>query len=202
MKKLIYVFQGDSITDCNRDRSQTDSLGDGYVSILQSRHPELFIINRGISGDRVNELLNRWQEDALDLNPDVISIYVGINDVWHHHEWGKPYSIASFITMYQTLIDQVKKQNPRTQICLISPFVLKMGHYKAVWQKDIDDIIQAVESLSKRNQTLYLPLSEVFRQANLTYTADELTWDGVHPKNIGHEIIASAIEEVLKLSES
>jgi acyl-CoA thioesterase I len=199
MKKPIYLFQGDSITDCNRNRSQIDSLGDGYVSILQSRHPKLSIINRGISGDRVNELLERWQEDALNLNPDVISIYIGINDVWHHHEWGKPYSISSFITMYQTLIDQIRQQNPFTKICLISPFVLKMGHYKEVWQKDIDEIIEAVDRLSKHNQTLYLSLSEVFRQANLTYTAEELTWDGVHPKNIGHEIIAIAIEKVLNI---
>lgn len=199
MKKRVYLFQGDSITDCNRDRSQQDSLGDGYVSILQSRHPELKVINRGISGDRVNELLERWQIDALNLKPSVISIYIGINDVWHHHEWGKPYAIESFVEMYQQLIDQIKKQDPSTTICLISPFVLKIGHYKDVWQKDIDDIIEAVKTLSKRNKTLYLSLSDLFKLANQTYSAEDLTWDGVHPKPLGHELIASAIEKVLKI---
>lgn len=199
MKKPIYLFQGDSITDCNRNRQSQADLGDGYVSILQELNQELNIINRGISGDRVNELLERWKEDALDLHPEVISIYIGINDVWHHHEWGKPYSISSFITMYQQLIDQIKKQNPKTTILLISPFVLKTGHYKAIWQKDIDDIIQAVEHLAKLNKTLYLSLSEAFDVASQTYSTDELTWDGVHPKPLGHKWIASQIEKVLNL---
>ncbi len=199
MKKPIYLFQGDSITDCNRDRNQEKSLGDGYVNVLQSRHPELSIYNKGISGDRVNELIERWENDTLALKPDVLSIYIGINDVWHHHEWGKPYSIETFTDMYQSLIDRILSSKRDTKILLISPFVLKMGHYKDIWQDDIDDIILAVETLAKRNQTVYLALQPVFDQANQVYTMEELTWDGVHPKLLGHELIASAIEKVLKI---
>lgn len=202
MKKTIYLFQGDSITDCNRDRNQLISLGDGYVKVLQTRHPELIIYNQGISGDRVNELIERWDTDTLKWKPDVLSVYIGINDVWHHHEWGKPYTIESFTSMYQRLIDQTRSNFRHTKILLISPFVLKMGHYKAIWQRDIDDIILAVEGLAKRNQTLYLALQPIFDEANKVYTMEELTWDGVHPKLLGHELIASAIEKVLKISKS
>jgi acyl-CoA thioesterase I len=202
MKKSIYLFQGDSITDCNRNRNQKNGLGDGYVSVLQARHPELLIFNRGVSGDRVNELIERWQHDTLDIQPDVLSIYIGINDVWHHHEWGKPFSIHTFKSMYQDLIDQTRYKKPDTKILLISPFVLKTGHYKDIWQQDIHDIIQTVEDLAKRNQTYYLALQKVFDEANQVYTMEELTWDGVHPKPLGHEWIATSIEKVLKISKS
>lgn len=199
MKKVIYLFQGDSITDCNRNQHDFYGLGDGYVSILQERHPDLLILNRGISGNRVNELILRWQTDVMDIHPSVLSIYIGINDIWHHHEWGKPYSIDAFTSMYQQLIDQTLAKKPNTKLLLISPFVLKMGHYKAVWQKDLDDIIQAVHELSNKNKTLYLSLTDVFNEAVKTHSMDDLTWDGVHPKTLGHELIATAIEHILHM---
>lgn len=199
MKKPVYLFQGDSITDCNRDRNNPDGLGDGYVSMLKERYPFMEIKNRGVSGDRVNELLVRWKSDVLELKPDVLSIYIGINDLWHHHVWGKPYTLASFEQMYQSLIDETRYHLPHVKLLLISPFALKMGHFQSSWQKDLDDIIKTVKSLSEKNKTLYLSLSDVFSQAENTYDKEDLTWDGVHPKPLGHAMIADHVSKILSM---
>ena len=82
------LFQGDSITDANRDYRSFD-LGQGYVHFIKESLPNTEIINKGISGNRTLELLERWQADTLDINPDILSILIGVNEVWHHFRFGK-----------------------------------------------------------------------------------------------------------------
>ncbi|SEK60064.1 GDSL-type esterase/lipase family protein [Carnobacterium iners] len=89
-KNDTILFIGDSIADVGRIREDLKDLGKGYplltASYLLERYPELELtfLNRGISGDKVTDLTNRWKEDCLELQPDIISILVGINDVWHN----------------------------------------------------------------------------------------------------------------------
>src|SRR5262245_7308375 len=90
-KPTVVLFQGDSITDCGRDRNSKDAnstgaLGTGYPLLVTAAalaaHPDrgLRFFNRGISGNKVPDLEARWRVDALDLEPDVLSILIGVND--------------------------------------------------------------------------------------------------------------------------
>jgi len=83
----IMLFQGDSVTDCNRNRRSLYDLGNGYVKKLLGMANNILLVNRGISGNRTNDLLARWKEDTILVAPDFISILIGINEVWHHYIW-------------------------------------------------------------------------------------------------------------------
>src|SRR3954447_2755189 len=113
------LFQGDSITDGNRgrDNALNHIFGHGYVHLIASRlgadYPErqLAFINRGISGNRVVDLYARWQEDTLNLKPDVLSILVGVNDVYMQLANGSGVSAAKFERVYSLLLEEAKTAN-------------------------------------------------------------------------------------------
>ena len=104
------LFTGDSITDCDRDRANADSLGSGYAALtaahLQARlaSPALKIWNRGISGNRVRDLLGRVEADLLALKPTVVSILIGINDTWRRFDSGNETGAAAFERDYRALL--------------------------------------------------------------------------------------------------
>ena len=123
-------FIGDSITDCSRSEPETQPLGNGYVrqihDLLQAGYPELqlTLINQGISGDRVTSLKTRWKPNVIDINPDWLFIYVGINDVWRFFEGAREEAVPvkEFETIYRQLINGART-NTRAQIRLVSPFL-------------------------------------------------------------------------------
>lgn len=198
MNKPVLLFQGDSNTDWNRKRNDGSDVGTGYVLEVSKLLPNTTILNRGISGDRCVELLARWQSDCLDLAPDYLSIFVGINEVWHKYEWNKPMTVQEYERNYRSLIEAVKQAHPHTKIVLLSPFALPIGAYKPIWQSELDQEIHIVESLAKEYQTLYLSVSSVFQKAAQNHTYQELTFDGVHPTPLGHQILAKAVVELLE----
>ena len=117
------LFQGDSITDSDRKNGHNESLGDGYammtVAWLSALYPEYHMkfINRGISGNRIRDLKNRWKKDCLDLKPNLVSILVGVNDI----NW-KATSIESFRADYTSILEQT--QQLKCQIVLLEPFLV------------------------------------------------------------------------------
>lgn len=198
MKKPILLFQGDSNTDWNRKRNESDDLGTGYVLEVSKLLPNTTILNRGISGDRCVELLARWQSDCLELTPDYLSIFVGINEIWHKYEWNKPMTIQEYEQNYRSLIEQVKHSLPQTKIILLSPFALPIGAYRPIWQSELEQEIRIVESLAKEYRTLYLSVSSIFQKAAQNHSFQELTFDGVHPTPLGHQILAKAVVDILQ----
>jgi acyl-CoA thioesterase I len=193
MKKPIYLFQGDSITDANRDRSNPSHLGYGYVPWIQEAMPEVTVINRGISGDRTGELLARWQTDCLALQPDFISIFVGINDVWHKYKWHKPMTNALFEANYRALLESAKRLNPTVKIMLISPFVFPMGDYDPIWRPDLNAEIAIIDKLALEFGAIHLPLEKIMFEAAVTTPMQDLAGDGIHPSPLGHRLIANEI---------
>ena len=106
----LVLFQGDSITDCGRDRNNPDDLGNGYpllvASLFNALYPEKNVkfINRGISGNRVRNLKERWEEDCLALKPDYVSILIGINDCWRRYDNNDPTSSSDFERDYRYIL--------------------------------------------------------------------------------------------------
>ena len=145
------LFIGDSITDAGRDRDDSQHLGYGYPLMvaghLLATHPRLNlkVVNRGISGDRVSHLQDRWQIDCLQIQPDVVSILIGINDTWHtmgtdasgSNESGSNESMIQFKSKYQDVLTQVK-ENTQAKIVMVEPFLLPYPAERREWRFDLD----------------------------------------------------------------
>src|SRR5690349_13660057 len=140
-KGATVLFQGDSITDSRRQRKREDAdapnrqpgLGGGYAwlaaaELLVSRPNDgLKIFNRGVSGNKVFQLADRWQADCLDLKPDVLSILVGVNDLWHTFVNGYTGTVEKYEGDYVALIGRTRQALPQVKIIVCEPFVLRCG---------------------------------------------------------------------------
>lgn len=198
----VVLFQGDSITDCGRDRNNPESLGGGYPLLVDSlfgmKYPELGVkfLNRGIGGNRVVDLNERWQEDCLDLKPTWVSIYIGINDCWRRYDSGDPTSTEDFKAGYRRLIERTKEALDASLI-LIEPFVLPYPEDRKAWREDLDPKIHAVRELAVEYNTLLVPLDGLFAAASARREAAFWAPDGVHPSPAGHGLIAKAWLETM-----
>ncbi len=199
----VILFQGDSITDCGRERSDLTSLGAGYPGVVAKLYQTLFpetkvtFVNKGISGNRVTNLLERYEEDFKAINPDYLSILIGINDTWRRYDNNDPTSTEDFEKNYRELLTRVKKDLPECKVIIIEPFVLNSLPDRASWREDLDPKIQVARKLAKEFADYYMPLDGIYAKKVVEdYSCEQLAADGVHPTALGHSIIA---EEYLKL---
>jgi len=196
------LFQGDSITDMKWGRNQRDRnhyLGHSYVYLIASRlgvdMPEarLEFFNRGISGHKVADLKKRWQKDAIDMKPDLLSILIGVNDVGRGGAKGVP--LGPWEADYRAILDASRKANPDLRIVLLDPFVLpsgrlsKKGQWK-LWRGEVDKLLAIVARLVKDYGAVHVKTQEVFDAAAKAVEPAHWIWDGVHPLPQGHELIA------------
>ncbi|MCZ8517753.1 SGNH/GDSL hydrolase family protein [Paenibacillus filicis] len=195
--QAVVLFQGDSITDCGRNRENGTDLGKGYAlmaaGLFSSQYPEKQVkfINRGISGNRVKDLEQRWQTDCIDLKPTWVSIYIGINDTWRRYDRNDPTSMEDFAEGYRRLIRRTKEETD-AKLILVEPFVLPVPEDRKQWREDLDLKIQAVRELARAYQTLFVPLDGLFAQASTQTPPAYWAPDGVHPSPAGHALIAKA----------
>jgi lysophospholipase L1-like esterase len=206
----IILFQGDSITDGNRGRNEDPNhiMGHGYAFSIASRVGADFpekkykFYNRGIGGNKVTDLANRWQQDTLNLKPDVLSILVGVNDAASVVFNREPLvSVEKYAETYNTLLQQTRALLPEIVFILCEPFVLKIGKVADNWDvyhADIDKRREAVQQLASNFDAVFIPLQEVFNKACSKAPADYWMWDGIHPTVAGHELLA---REWLKMVE-
>lgn len=201
------LFIGDSITDAGRDHSNRMDLGQGYPLLvaaeLQAFFPEkkLTFYNTGISGDRLIDLKNRWEKDCLDINPDVVSLLIGINDTSHQiykSEETNFKEIEKFEEDYRFLLKSLS-QRTDARVVLMEPFVLPYPKERMNWRRELDPRIQIVRKVARDYQTDLIPLDGLFNSAGISngysyYTGD----DGVHPTVAGHGLLKKAWLECLK----
>lgn len=197
------LFQGDSITDCGRDYSNTASLGSGYALLVAAeigrKYPEknIHFINRGVNGNRVIDLNHRWEEDCLQLNPNWVSIYIGINDVWRRYGDNDATSVEQFYEGYRKLIERTNEHTD-AKLILVEPFCLPVPEDRKTWREDLDPKIQAIRELAREFQTLYVPLDGLFASASTQIDPAYWAEDGVHPTPAGHSLITKAWLEAVQ----
>jgi acyl-CoA thioesterase-1 len=198
---LTVLFQGDSITDASRVRTPGTDLGKGYVllsaAMLQHQFPEkgLTIINRGISGNRTKDLLARWDEDCIALKPDVLSLFIGINNTWRRFDKNDPTPADVFETELRALLERTFSGTRVTpgKTILLEPFLLdEPAGTKTHWFEDLTPKQEAVTRAAADFGTLFIPLQSIFNEACVRAPAAHWAPDGVHPSPAGHQLIANA----------
>ncbi|MBO2944116.1 SGNH/GDSL hydrolase family protein [Paenibacillus sp. F411] len=198
----IILFQGDSITDAGRNRSESSSLGTGYPLLISAltglKHPELNLqfLNRGISGDRVVNLQERWQGDCLELKPTWVSVYIGINDCWRRYSRQDETPAAAFKAGYRELLERTQ-ESLGAKLILMEPFVLPVPEDRRAWREDLDPKIHAVRELAAEFQALLVPLDGLFNAAAARREPAYWAPDGVHPSPAGHGLIAKSWMETM-----
>ncbi|MFY1069278.1 SGNH/GDSL hydrolase family protein [Enterococcus sp. AD013-P3] len=198
------LFLGDSVTDCDRDRTNPTDLGKGYVlmtaGILAARHPEaqLTFLNRGIGGNKIQDVLNRLDEDCLSLQPDILIFMIGINDTWHNvggPEFGKVAAAEAFEKSYREFLNRVTAAGIK-RILLLEPFVLPFPEDRQLWRSDLDPKIQILRNLACEFHCELLCLDGRLNETAAITGPQYLTGiDGVHPTATGHGVIAGAVSE-------
>jgi len=192
----LVLFQGDSVTDCGRDRADPGSLGGGYAAMtaawFAAAHPgtPARFMNRGISGNRVKDLQVRWSVDCLDLKPDWLSILIGINDCWRRYDSGDPTGVEGFEAGYRGILEPARKAGIR--LVLMEPFVLHITPERASWREDLDPKIAVVRKLAREYSAKLVPLDSMFREACGEREPSFWAADGVHPSAAGHAFISRA----------
>jgi lysophospholipase L1-like esterase len=202
----VILFQGDSITDAGRSRDAAkmnapnnhDGLGNGYAWLAASEllvsHPEdrFKVFNRGISGHKVFQLADRWQKDCLDLQPNLLSILIGVNDYWHTLDPKSGYqgTVEIYERDFQALVERTKKALPKVKLVICEPFVLRCGAVNERWFPEFDRYRAAARRVAKREHATFVPFQTMFDEA-LKYASPE-TWagDGVHPSASGASLMA------------
>lgn len=191
------LFQGDSITDADRFREDSNSLGHGYAMMVaawfSALNPERHVtfLNRGIGGNRVVDLRERWQEDCLDLTPTWVSIMIGINDTWRAFDSDDPTSAESYEQDYRHILQQVRDQLG-ARILLMEPFVLPYPEDRKDWRGDLDPRIEIVHRLAEEFDAVLVSLDKIFEEKSGAVPAEFWADDGVHPSAAGHALIAQS----------
>ena len=200
------LFYGDSITDMGRCRDtegKAFGYGVGYVnsvsSTLKYEEPTKYdIINRGIGGNRIVDLYARVKADVWNHNPDVISVLIGVNDVWHEIFAGNGVDIKRFEKVYRMLIEDTKQQLPNVKFILCEPFVLKGSATEENYETfcEVKKYAAVVKKLAGEYGIPFVALQEKFDEVAEKYGAEHYLYDGVHPDVAGGKLIA---EEWLKV---
>jgi acyl-CoA thioesterase-1 len=189
--ELTVLFIGDSVTDCGRRDDADRGLGNGYVRLVDEAFiaggTPANIVNRGISGNRVRDLRARWQADAVALKPTLLSVMIGVNDTWRRYDENDPTTVEAFEADYRSLLEDLPGRDEMALV-LMEPFLLPVTAGKEKWRDDLDPKIAVVRALAAEFGAILVPTDEYLNDIDVPLT--EIAADGVHPTELGHQLLA------------
>ena len=191
-KNSIVLFQGDSVTDWHRDRDDIQSMGNSYVKEMYeylSRF-NIQVINKGIAGNKVNNLIERFDEDFKEVNPDYVFILIGVNDTWHDYPNQK--STEKFEEEYELLITKIKEEM-NIPIILLEPFIIGYNKEIICMSKDLEDKILSIKKLSNKYNLEYISFKEEFDSVLTKENYLEYTIEGIHLLDKGYKIMSDKL---------
>ncbi len=209
-KDQVILFQGDSITDAGRKRddpgyNSPGNLGSGYAllaaaSLLRKYASlNLKIYNKGISGNKVYQLAERWDTDCLALKPDVLSILIGVNDLWHKLNGDYKGTIEIYRNDYIALLERTVKSLPDVKLIICEPFAVP--GVKAVddkWYPEFYDYQKAAKEIAVKFGAVFIPFQTAFNEGMKKAPGAYWTGDGVHPSLAGAQLMAKAWLKAIK----
>lgn len=200
----VILFQGDSITDGGREKTQElpnngSSFGGGYAYLAASAllgkfsSSGLKIYNRGISGNKVHQLAERWDKDCIGLAPNLVSILIGVNDYWHMRNGNYDGTVDRYINDFRSLLNNTKQALPGVQFVICQPFVLPgTTAVDESWLIPFAPYQVAAAMLAAEFQAIWVPFQDVFNEAMKHAPAPYWAHDGVHPSMAGSWLMAAA----------
>lgn len=209
-KNNVILFQGDSITDAGRNKEDNSfnnprALGTGYAMLaaaaLLEKYAEqnLKIYNKGISGNKVFQLAERWDKDCLDIKPDVLSILIGVNDIWHKLNGQYNGTVEVYKKDYAALLERTKKALPNVKLIICEPYAVK--GVKAVddkWYPEFFDYQKAAREIADQFGAVFIPLQKIYDEAQKRAQGSYWTGDGVHASFAGAQLMAKAWVSAVK----
>lgn len=209
-KGNVILFQGDSITDAGRNKEDNSAnnpraLGTGYAMLASAALLEKFapldlkIYNKGISGNKVFQLAERWDKDCLDIKPDVLSILIGVNDIWHKLNGQYNGTVDIYRKDYIALLERTKKALPNVKLIICEPYAVK--GVKAVddrWYPEFYDYQKAAKDIAQQFGAIFIPFQKVYDEAQKRAPGSYWTPDGVHASFAGAQLMAKGWLEALK----
>ena len=191
------VFIGDSITDAGR-RKEAAPYGNGYVHLarafLVARYPGLGldIVNQGIGGNTIRDLERRWEEDVIALQPDWLSIKIGINDVWRQVQQQPQQAVLldEYTSTYDRLLRRTREATP-ARLILMEPYVIEQDRAD-LFRATIDSYLPVVHRLAREYDAILIRTQQAFDEALAAQPATFWANDRVHPFTPGHAVIARA----------
>lgn len=190
------LFQGDSVTDAGRDRSNPHDMGDGYPryasAMIQDSYPDtqFEFINLGISGHRTEDLVARLTSDFTDVQPDILSIMIGINDVWHRYTIGVETTDEAFEANMRTILEEIRGKTS-AKLLLIQPFMLDTQEWDPAMVAELARKQTIFKRLADEYADAYLPMDEIFHR-DAFEEPSFYSEDGVHPTPDGACYIGEA----------
>jgi len=210
-KDAVILFQGDSITDSGRKKddagySTPGVLGTGYAMLAGAemllKYPahNLKIYNRGISGNKVYQLAERWEKDCFNIKPDVLSILIGVNDFWHMLNGNYAGTLQTYKDDLNILLNHTKEKLPDVKLIMGEPFaVTGIKAVDAKWYPAFNDYRAAAKEIAARFNATFIPYQKVFDKAQESAPGAYWTHDGVHPTLAGARLMAEAWLASVKL---
>ncbi len=199
----VILFQGDSITDAGRNKKNAvanEGLGRGYSSFiaagLHRDYPnlDLQIHNRGISGNKVPDLDKRSDRDCIEIKPKILSILIGVNDIWHKLNGRYDGSAEVYRDGFAALLQRTKQALPSLTLVICEPFVLMTGTVKQnedKWFPDFATRRKYAKDVSDSANAIWVPFQKMFDDAVAAGAKPgDLAGDGVHPTPEGHRLMA------------
>lgn len=202
----VILFQGDSITDAQRKKDPESAsvpnlqpgMGNGYAWLAASEllvgQPGLGfkIYNRGISGNKVFQLADRWQADCLDLKPDILSILIGVNDIWHTLKGNYDGTVEKYETDYLALVERTQRALTGVKLVVCEPFVLRCGAVTDAWFPEFDKYRAAARRVAETHHAVFVEFQAMFDEAIKYAPPEHWAADGVHPTAAGAALMANA----------
>ena len=197
------LFQGDSITDAGRSREDNANKGIGYPTLVAGElgleYPNQYnIYNRGVSGNRVVDLYARIKADIINLKPDIMSILIGVNDVWHELELNNGVDAEKYFKVYSMLIEEIKDALPDIKIMIMEPFVLRAAATENteecpdrwnMFYAEVKKRAAKAKEIAEKYDLQFVSLQDKFDEAAKLAPNNYWLGDGVHPTTAGHELI-------------
>lgn len=192
-KNIKLLFQGDSITDAGRNYSDYHEMGRGYpkyaAQYIQEKYGDIKFefINLGIGGNQTKDLVSRLQSDFINIQPDIVSILIGVNDVWHHADKQDWIPNDLFEERYRTVLKSLKEQT-NAKIMIMEPFLIPVED-KLFFRKDLAPKIEIIRKLAREYADVYLPTDGLLQSAFIGDEPTSYSADGVHPTAKGADYI-------------
>ncbi len=203
-KNSRVLFIGDSITDVKFNFRMAHQIKGRKVYALQLKKKfrayskDVKVDIKGIASNRTYHVYDRLTRDCISLKPDVIIMLIGVNDAWENYvPEDYPPLLRPMEPHFREIFRRIKAELPDTQVLYLMPFMIDTVEEKLPFHKTLDEFREKLKGIALENGAVILDLQEEFYKAQKATEPKLLAIDGIHPTNLGHKVIADAIEKLV-----